>query len=524
MLVGWWPLAGDTRDHSGCARDAAGSGLDLGREGPGGQPDGAAGFDGEAALLTVPAGVVPARAGDFTLALRIHTDTVLDRPLGDLASCFDPDTRSGFTLGFTHASGVTSCQPNFRHLYFGLDAGTEPCWSDYGRPGNAILIFALAVHDDELYAGTCEAGREEAGHVYRYSGNGEWEDCGSPAPCNAVSALAVFQGQLYAGVSRYRLAGSALPESENPHPGGAIYRYRGGRDWECCGQLPDREAIGSLVVFRDRLYASSLYKPAGFFRYEGGATWTELATPGERRVEALCVHGGRLWASSYDGGHIFRWEADGAWTDCGLLGENTQTYSFARWQGELYAGTWPSGRVFRYCTDGDWEDAGRLGEELEVMGMLVYNGKLYAGSLPLAEVYRYDGEQTWTCVGRLDATPDVRYRRAWTMATHQGRLICGTLPSGHVYALETGACVTLDRSVPSGWVHLAAVRRGRRLELYLDGRRVAASAEFDPSQLALRGDLPLTLGGGPQGGFCGRLADVRLYNRALSEAEIGALS
>ena len=72
------------------------------------------------------------------------------------------------------------------------------------------------------------------------------------------------------------------------------------------------------------------------------------------------------------------------------------------------------------------------------MGMMVYNGKLYAGTLPTGSVYRYDGEGEWVSTGQLDTTPDVKYRRAWTMAVYQGRLFCGTLPSGNVLSLEAG--------------------------------------------------------------------------------------
>jgi hypothetical protein len=71
-------------------------------------------------------------------------------------------------------------------------------------------------------------------------------------------------------VSKYRLAGSSLLESKNPNLGGKVYRYAGDQSWEDCGQLPDTEAIGGLVVYRGRLCASSLCRPAGFFRYEGG--------------------------------------------------------------------------------------------------------------------------------------------------------------------------------------------------------------------------------------------------------------
>src|SRR5262249_58263461 len=109
------------------------------------------------------------------------------------------------------------------------------------------------------------------------------------------------------------------------------------------------------------------------------------------------------------------------------------------------------------------------------MGMAVHNGKLYGGTLPLAEVYRYEGETAWTPTGRLDLTPDVRYRRAWSMALFQGRLFCGTLPSGRVHALEAGRSVSWDHELTAGWRHLAAVREGGRLLLYVHGNPLASS-------------------------------------------------
>src|SRR5690606_33104255 len=117
---------------------------------------------------------------------------------------------------------------------------------------------------------------------------------------------------------------------------------------------------------------------------------------------------------------------------CGQLGDNTQTYSFAVYYGRLYVGTWPRGRVYRFEGNNDWTDVGRLGDELEVMGMLVHNGRLIAGTLPLAEVYSYEGDTIWRKLTRLDHTPDVTYRRAWTMAEHNGKVYCSTLPSGKI--------------------------------------------------------------------------------------------
>lgn len=522
-LIGRWKLAGDTKDSSGQGNHGTNHGADLTAPGPDGKPSGAARFDGRKAHVVVPPGrSLRLGKGDFTLAAWAHTDADLDDVLGDLASKFDPAARRGFTWSIKNGAGVTTSQANHRHVHFGIDAGTEPKWSDVGRPGNAVYVMALAVQEGRLFAGTCEPGKDEAGHVFRYDGGTRWVDCGRPDRCNAVTALAVHGGRLYAGTGRYRLGGSALPESPNTNPGGKVYRHDGDARWTDCGQLPGADAVGGLVVYRGELYASTLYRPAGFFRYKGGREWVACPTPaGGRRVGPLCAFNGHLYAGSYDGCTVFRFDGR-KWKDLGALESTGQTYSFEVHGGELFVGTWPNGKVYRLAGE-KWVDAGRLGSEKEVMGMAVYNGKLYAGTLPLAEVYRHDGGTTWARTGRLDRTPDVRYRRAWSMAVFEGRLFCGTLPSGRVHALQAGACVTHDRELPPGWRHLAAVREGDRLKLFVGGKLVATSSPFDGSAFDLTNERPLLIGFGQHDYFRGSLSDVRLYERALTPEEVAAL-
>jgi hypothetical protein len=412
-------------------------------------------------------------------------------------------------------------------LHFGIDNGDrlDTRWTDHGQVGDAVLVFGLAVHRGELFAATCEGGSGQAGRVFRFDGHDRWIDCRIPAKCNSVSSLAVFDGQLYAGTAKYRLAGSALPESPNLEPGGQVFRYEADGKWTDCGQLPNTEAIGGMTGFRGHLYAGSLYRPAGFFRYEGDRMWKALETPGGKRTESMCVYNGQLFASSYDEAHVYRFDGE-RWTDCGQVGDetNTQTYSFAVHHGRLYVGTWRSGKVFRYDGDGKWSDCGRLGEELEVMGMLVHNGRLLAGSLPLAGVFEFDGAASWQNIGLVDRTPDVRYRRAWTMAEFGGRVFVGTLPSGRVWSTAAGVNVTRDDEFPSGWHHIAARRSGGQLDLFLDGKRVAHSTPFDPARYNLAVVSPLKIGWGANDYFCGSLRDVRLYGGALSESAIGKLA
>lgn len=480
-------------------------------------------FNGRTDFLQIdaPSPLHQLGTGDATWVIRASVATADDDLPGEILSQFDPATRTGYRWGIDTRSGVTSSQASWKQLHFGIDHGSTGEWRDDDRPGNALLIFSLAVHDGQLFAGTCEAETDGAGHVFRFDGK-TWTDCGSPAQANSITSLAVFSGQLYAATGKYRLKGSALVESENPHLGGAVYRYDADARWTFCGQLPETEAISTLVVFRDKLYASSLYKPAGFFRYDGGEKWTSCGVPDGKRVESLAVYNGAIYATGYDEGAIYRYDGE-SWSRVGLLPEATQTYGFAVYGGELYVSEWPHALVYKYKGGTEWESVGRLGQEKESMPLAVYNGKLYGGSLPLAEVYRYDGGLDWTRLIQLDRTPDVMYRRVWSMAVYQGRLFAGTLPSGHVYSVEYGRNVTHDQPLPSGWRHLAVVKQGGQLRMYVDGDLVATSTEFDPAQFDLSQQAPVRIGFGTSDYFQGDLSDLRIYNRALNMDEIRKL-
>lgn len=526
-LLAHWPLETDARDLGPHTLATTNNGVRFESQQLDGRNTPSARFDGRGARLTVDSQRIPEFVGgDFTLAIWINTDEASDDDLGDLITHYDPTRRVGMQLGLRTNTGVTSSQANTRQLQFGIDAGSTPTWRDEGRPGQALLAFSMAVHDGALYAGTCEPAADSAGHVYRYQPDDSehrWLDLGSPDKANAISAMAEYRGRLYVGTAKYRLAGSALTESENPHDGGRIFRLEEDGRWTDVGRLHDDQiAIGGLVEYGGRLYASSLYRPAGFFRYERDGEWTSLPTPDGLRVEALGVFNGFLWASSYDGGYVFRFDGH-EWKSFGQVGDNTQTYSFAIHRGRLCVGTWPSGKVYRLDDNDTWQDIGQLGEEREVMGMLVYNGQLYAGTLPLAEVHRYDGAQAWTRLARLDHTPDVTYRRAWTMAQYRGRLFVSTLPSGQIHSMQAGECVTFDRALEAGWRHIVAQRAGNRLRLFVDGRQVAESTPLDAKKYELSVDAPLLIGAGAGDYFRGGMRDVRIYSRALTPTEIQTL-
>ena len=153
-----WPLGTDGQDVSGNARHLENHGVAFGAPSPDGTP--AARFDGRAAWLGLPEKTAPGfGAGEFSLSLWVHTEEVLDDNLGDLVSKYDASSRTGLNLGILTCSGVSNSQPNYRTVHFGIDQGQlDTQWTDCGRPGNAVFIFGMAVHEGDLYAATCEPG------------------------------------------------------------------------------------------------------------------------------------------------------------------------------------------------------------------------------------------------------------------------------------------------------------------------------------------------------------------------------
>lgn len=524
--VAHWKLAGTAQDSGDGHLSTSAEGVEF-VDGGENFPK-AALFKGRGEHLAVEAGkTLDFGSGDFSASLWVKTDGKTD-DAGDLLSQFDPATRTGWSLSLRSNAGVTNSQVNLRQLQFGIDSGTDPIFTDEGRPGNSLYGFSMAVLDGNLYVGTCEPRSGEKGRVYRYSrperdAAAKWIDCGAPDEANSISSMAVYEGQLYVGSAKYRLGGSSLPEAENVRPGGKIFRLKKSGEWEPCGELAGAEAVGGMVVFGGKLYATSLYAPAGFFRYEGDTKWTRLENPDGKRTQAMTVFDGALWATSYDNGHIYRFDGK-AWSDLGPLEANTQNYSFAAYRGKLYVGSWPSGKVYRWAGENRWEDTGRLGQELEVMGMLVHNGSLYAGTLPLAELYRFDGDGKWSRLRQLDETPDVKYRRVWTAATFQGKSFWTTLPSGHIHSMQTGVATSWDSAFPAGWQHVVAVRAKDRLRLYVGGRLVSESEAFDAGRMRLTNSAPLTIGRGPGAAFRGKMADVRLYKQALTAEQVEELA
>jgi len=153
--------------------------------------------------------------------------------------------------------------------------------------------------------------------------------------------------------------------------------------------------------------------------------------------------------------------------------------------------------------------------------LAVTNGRLYGTGYnggQLGGVFRYEGGTNWTNFG---APPGVD--QTYSFAFHNGEMHVGTWKEGKVFRCA-GSNSYSDAGRLGAELEVVAMRQGRRLQLFVDGRRVATSTEFNPADFDLTNHEPLKIGFGAHDYFNGRLSDLRIYRRALTAGEVSRLS
>lgn len=547
-LVGHWKLQGDCQDHSGHENHGINHGVNL---------DGGV-FNGMSAYIEVPnSESLRLGASDFAVCAWIYTDEQLDDIVGDVMDLYDPATRRGFTLSINSSAGGYQSQGTDRHIHFGIDNARTSEWHDCGRP-NATSNYvsnSLTAYKGKLYAATTDAADEaDWCHVYRYEDGDKWADCGRVGDrrTTGVGPLIVHNGELYAATCTY----DWTRVSTGGYDPGRVYRYMGGTQWEDCGQPSDNRTLNCIASYKGKLYVGGGPDKLGVFVRENDSQWTPsklFPTEGPRRCfpHAMCRHNGKLfvaWPCAY----AFDGEQ---WTYVGepLPADQNwflQTHSLEIYQGKLHAGTWPEGKVSVYQGGENWQVSGRVGVDgTEVNALAVYNGKLYGGSIPRAEVCRFDGDPQWTSLKRFyspkgwqPALPGKASRseyndwsRVTSLSVYDGKLFASIgsctasvldAPAdvrGRVFSMEAGKVASCDDDLGLGWKHIAAVRDGGSLKIYIDGKLVATSSSFDPAEYDLSSDRPLRIGFGESEYFAGKMADVRLYKSALTATQIQEL-
>jgi len=284
------------------------------------------------------------------------------------------------------------------------------------------------------------------------------EDCGRPGEAVLPNALASIEGELYAGTL----------ENE-PDRTGHLYRYAGNKEWEDLGTPPDRSnCVGGIARFEGKLYvASSRHQTTGsllgqpkninpgghVYRIDDNGKWTDCGNPGidsavpedanstigngNGKADAtgsLTVYRGRLYCASANQKGVFVYEGKNNWRN---IGPESRVFSLIIYRDQLYmlanGGVRPEhgGALYRHEKDGDWEFCGRPGKSTQTYGAVIYAGNLYAGTWPDGEVHLYRGETRWENLGWLGYA-----REVMAMALYNGKFYAGSLPMANIWRYD----------------------------------------------------------------------------------------
>ena len=547
--VAHWPLAGDTSDvvgqHHGRANQLAFT------AGPHGDPNGAAWFDGCRSYIEVEDHPnIRLGTGDFTFTGWVRSQSPMTHGFGDILSKFDPVGRCGINLHISGSSPAYSAMSDQRHVHFGIDDGYIGQWVDLGKPEPTNSnVTAMVTWRGELYAGIADADApKKACRIFRYESHQRWHDCGrlgEDPNVLSVQSMIVHNDRIYAGSGNWDWV-KAFGEFPGFKPSKVhVYEYQGGTEWRDLGQVGEGYRVMCMGSFEGDLYAGMDKGDGGgrVFCYRN-SEWYDCGAPDGRNVEGFLPMGGNLYVCTH--GSIYRYEGETNWKCLGKdpFGIN-QIHSMAEVDGQLWIGTWPQGYVLRLDRSGEWVIAGRLGipeglfECNEVMDLRVHNGKLYAALIPKSQVWRYESDEHWTLISSLasrrDWLPDDpdSWCRVTCLNSYRGQLIASTGSCfsrslhqdeedtlGRVHALTVGQVCSHEHDIGGEWTHLSAIREGKETRLFINGNLSSSSRSPEHTTFDLTNVSPLYLGYGPQTYFRGAMADVRLYDGAISEHEI----
>jgi hypothetical protein len=272
--------------------------------------------------------------------------------------------------------------------------------------------------------------------------NGSWVDCGRPWKTNpTIATLTVYRNQLYA----------AIGDASRPEDACRIFRFEGGEKWVDCGRLgkdPLTPSAMSTVVHKGRFYAGtgawdwekSNVGRSGrnhVYRYEGDTRWQDCGAVGNAYcVMSLVSFKGDLYASD-DAAKCYRYERDGSWAFCGQVDQSDRLNCLLGYHGDLYAAT-TDGNMFRYESGTKWECIGRGPHGVvQVHKLQVFQGRLLAGTWPHGKVLRYEKGMEWTDLGQLGIETDkVQINEVNDLQVFNGKLYAGVIPLAEVYRMD----------------------------------------------------------------------------------------
>jgi hypothetical protein len=224
-------------------------------------------------------------------------------------------------------------------------------------------------------------------------------------------------------------------------------------DWKDCGRpsLTSNYVSNSLTVFQGKLYAATIDAKdqrdwRHVYRYDGDDRWTDCGQVGSGRstgVGPLIVHQGNLFAVTttydwtrvqtgpYEPGRVYLYDGGTTWRDCGQPGDDRTLNCAASFQGKLYVGGGPqTWAVFVQEGENRWRESKAFPksgpQRCFPHAMCCYNGRLYVG---WPSVYAFDGNE-WVYAG-VPSEPE-RTLQTHSLAVYRGQLCAGTWPLAKV--------------------------------------------------------------------------------------------
>lgn len=561
-LLGHWKLAGDCKDYSGNDNHGVGRNVNFAER----NGSSAAVFNGRDSWVEIPhAESLRLGTNDFSVCAWVKPESPMRSVFGDILSKFDASKRRGLNFHLAGSSSGYQSMSDTRHVHFGIDDEYLGQWEDCGKPcPSNSLITNLVVFEGDLYAGIADAeDPDDACRVFRWhSDRKTWEDCGrlgNDPNHLSVQSMCVHEGKLYAGTGIWSKRRAWGRQASRGKPGAAkprVFVYEGDKKWRDLGQVGETTRVICMASFGGELYVGldklglegKPLLPGKCFKYDG-SRWVDCGAPDFENMESILPLGGTLYGATHIG--IYRYQGPNNWERIGDRPYGiSQIHTLDVYRGRLHAGTWHQGYALRYDSKTNWTIAGRLGlpslagerEINEINDLLVHNGKLYAGVIPKAEVYRYEDDNQWTLLRSLGRQPTLSrddakgWCRVTAMASYQGKLLAGTGSClgltedqdpegtlGRVYSIQAGQVVSHERDIGGGWTHLAVVRRGPELRLYVNGELSSSADGPEHRVFDISNTEPLLIGFGAQTFFTGAMSDLRLYGKAINAEDIRKL-
>ena len=282
--------------------------------------------------------------------------------------------------------------------------------------------------------------------------SGSWLDHSRPWKTNPViTTLTVYKGELYAAI------GDASRAEDACH----VFRFAGGEKWIDCGRVgnnPLTLSVFSTVVHKGKFYAGTgtwdwEKSNAGrggrnhVYCYEGETRWRDCGAVGNGFcVMSLASFKGSLYAAD-DNTQCHRFDGDGSWTFCGQLDQTNKLNCLMVYHGSLYGAT--HGFMYRYEGGTKWECIGRNPHgATQIHKLQVFGGRLYAGTWPKGKVLRYEGGTEWTDTGELGiATDKFQINEVNDLQVYNGKFYAGVIPKAEVYRYEFDSRWTLLKSL-----------------------------------------------------------------------------